>query len=317
MPGWRSLLKECPEPMKSPLALFTVQCVWCVSVLGLDVSQQPKRTYVDVAYGPDVRHVVDFWAASGTGARPLIVYIHGGGWVTGDKTEKMPEFQPFLKRGISCAAINYRLTPTHPLPAPVMDAARAIQYLRSKAEEWNIEGSRIALMGPSAGACTSMWLLFHDDLADPKSADPVLRCSTRVCAAAALVGQTSIDPKEIEPWLGPNVLTHRMIYMAVGETRMEDAFLHYDRHHALYAEYSPIRHVDAKDPALFMTCSAEMDLPSRDAGHGIHHPMFGVKLKEVSDRVGHECHLLIPGVSKSQRYADATEFLLDKLLARP
>jgi acetyl esterase/lipase len=304
-------------PMKFLLALFMFQWACCVPLLALDVNQQPKRTYVDVSYGPEVRHVVDFWAAPGTGVRPLLVYIHGGGWVTGDKTEKMPEFQPFLDKGISCAAFNYRLTPTHPLPAPVLDAARAIQFLRSKAEEWNIDASRIALTGPSAGACTSMWLLLHDDLADPKASDPVLRFSTRVCAAAALVGQTSIDPKEIEPWLGPNVLTHRMIYMAVGEQNMKDALQHYDLHRALYAEYSPIRHVDAKDPPLFMTCSAEMDLPSRDAGHGIHHPVFGLKLKEASDRVGHECHLVIPGLSKSQRYADATAFLVDKLLAKP
>ncbi len=79
------------------------------------------------------------------------------------------------------------------------------------ASEWNIDKDRIALTGGSAGACTSMWILLHDDLADPKATDPVLRESTRVTAAAAHAGQTSIDPKVIEPWLGPNVLKHRMI----------------------------------------------------------------------------------------------------------
>lgn len=234
----------------------------------------------------------------------------------GDKTEKMPEFKPFLERGISCAAINYRLTPAHPLPAPVHDAARAIQFLRTKAVEWNIDPKRIAVTGPSAGACTCMWLLLHDDLADPGSVDPVLRQSTRVCAAAVTVGQTSIDPKVIEEWLGPKVLTHRMIWTAVGEPSMEAAIANYDQHKALYREFSPIQHVDASDPPLFMTCSAEMDLPSRDAGHGIHHPVYGVKLKEQSDRVGHECHLVIPGVSKSARYVDANDFLFARLLTK-
>ena len=84
---------------------------------------------------------------------------------------------------------------------------------------------------------------------------------------------------------------------------------------SLYVEFSPINHVDAKDPPLFMTCSAEMDLPCRDAGHGIHHPVFGVKLKEKSDQVGHECHLVVPGLSKSAAYADANEFLKAKLLS--
>ena len=64
-------------------------------------------------------------------------------------------------------------------------------------------------------------------------------------------------------------------------------------------------------------CTSDgVDLPSRDAGHGIHHPFHGQKLKEESDRVGHECHLVIPGCSKSDRYADGDAFLVAKLLAK-
>jgi len=248
----------------------------------------------------------------------LLVYIHGGGWTAGDKKQQdtSKTIQPFLDKGISCAAINYRLTGEHPLPAPVHDAARAIQFIRTKAADWNIDTKHIALTGGSAGACTSMWLLLHDDLADPKATDPVLRESTRVCAAAVAAGQTSIDPKVIEGWLGTNVLKHRMINMAVGESTIDGALKNYDKHHDLYVEFSPYNHVDAKDPPLLMTYGGDMTLPSKDAGHGIHHPVYGVKLKEKSDSVGHECHLLIPGHSKSDKYANANEFLIAKLLAK-
>ncbi len=286
------------------------------SMLAADLPQNRAPTHANVSYGPHVRNVVDFWKAEGAGPRPLLVYIHGGAWWTSDKSQKGPAIQPFLDKGISFAAINYRLTPDHPLPAPVHDAARAIQFLRTKAAAWNVDTRRIALTGPSAGACTSMWLLLHDDLADPKAIDPVLRESTRVCAAAVSVGQTSIDPKVIEGWLGPNVLKHSMIPLAVGEKTIEDALKNYDKHHALYVEFSPINHVDSHDPPLFMTCSSEMDLPCRDSSHGIHHPVYGVKLKEKSDKVGHECHLVIPGSSKSERYSDANDFLMAKLLAK-
>lgn len=277
---------------------------------------QIPATQADVSYGPHARNVLDFWKAEGDGPRPLLVYIHGGGWTTGDKKQDSAAYQAYLDKGISYAAINYRLTPGSPLPAPVHDAARAIQFLRTKAAEWNIDTKHIALTGGSAGACSSMWLLLHDDLADPKSDDPVLRESTRVCAAAVSAGQTSIDPKVIEDWLGPNVLKHRMINMAVGEQTMEGALKNYDRYHDLYVEFSPINHVDGQDPPLFMTYGADMTLPSKDAGHGIHHPVYGIKLKEKSDRAGHECHLMIPGVSKSDKYANAKEFLLAKLLAK-
>lgn len=284
------------------------------SGLADDPKPSLEPTFANVPYGPDARNVLDFWKASGEGSRPLLVYIHGGGWTTGDKKQDQANFQPVLDKGISYAAINYRLTPQNPLPAPVHDAARAIQFLRTKAAEWNIDTRHIALTGGSAGACSSMWLLFHDDLADPKASDPVLRESTRVCAAAVSAGQTSIDPKIIENWLGPNVLKHRMINMAVGEATIEGAVKNYDKYHDLYVEFSPINHIDAKDPPLFMTYGADMTLPSKDAGHGIHHPVYGLKVKEKSDSLGHECHLLIPGTSKSEKYANAREFLLAKLL---
>jgi acetyl esterase/lipase len=281
----------------------------------LRAADEPARpTHENVSYGPHERNVLDFWKAEGQGPRPLLVYIHGGGWTGGDKKQDPKNFLPFLAKGISYAAINYRLSGEYPLPAPVHDAARGIQFLKSKAAEWNIDPERIALTGGSAGACTSMWILLHDDLADPKSADSVARQSTRVCAAAVVGGQTSIDPKQIEPWLGPQVLQHRMINMAVGEKTIEGALANYEQHKPLYVEFSAYNHLDGKDPPLFMTYSSNMKLPSENAGHGIHHPVYGVKMKEKSDKVGHECHLLIPGVSKSEQYATPTDFLLAKLL---
>ncbi len=280
--------------------------------------QEPQipATAKEVSYGPHARNVLDFWKADGDGPRPLLVYIHGGGWVGGDKGGSTARFKPYLDKSISCAAINYRLTPDNPLPAPVHDAARAIQFLRSKAAEWNIDTNHIALTGGSAGACTSMWLLYHDDLADANATDPVLKQSTRVCAAAVTAGQTSIDPKVIEPWLGPNVLKHRMINMAVGEQTIEGALENYEKHKALYLEFSAYNHVDKNDPPLYMTYGGDMTLPSKDAGHGIHHPVYGVKLKEKADAAGAECHLEIPKTAKSEKFANAQEFLLAKLLAK-
>ncbi len=301
--------------MKSSVLSLFVLLGASGALFAADDAKQLAPTHAEVAYGPHARNVLDFWQAEGEGPRPLLVHIHGGGWVAGDKKQAAANVLPFLEKGISYAAINYRLTGEAPLPAPVHDAARAIQFLRSKAKEWNINEKRVALTGGSAGACTSMWILLHDDLADPDSKDPIARQSTRVCAAAVVAGQTSIDPKVIEGWLGPNVLKHRMINMAVGEPTIEGALKNYDKYHDLYVEFSPYNHLDKNDPPLLMTYGPNMKLPSEDAGHGIHHPVYGVKMKEKADQVGQECHLLIPGVSKSEQYATLNDFLLAKLLA--
>jgi acetyl esterase/lipase len=302
--------------VRSIIAVSISLVLLSVPLFAADEAKQLSPSYGEVSYGPHPRNVLDFWKADGQGPRPLLVYIHGGGWTGGDKKQDTAKYQAFLDKGISCAAINYRLTGEDPLPAPVHDAARAIQFLRTKAGEWNIDTKHIALTGGSAGACTSMWLLLHDDLADPQATDPVLRESTRVCAASVDAGQTSIDPKVIEGWLGPNVLKHRMINMSVGELTIEGALKNYEKHKALYVEFSPYNHVDGKDPPLLMTYPGDMTLPSKDAGHGIHHPVYGIKMKEKSDSVGHECHLLISEVSKSDKYASPGEFLMAKLLEK-
>ena len=69
-----------------------------------------------------------------------------------------------------------------PVKGCLFDAARAIETLRSKAKEWDIDPTRIASTGGSAGACTSLWIAMHDDLAEPSSDDPIDRESTRSAA---------------------------------------------------------------------------------------------------------------------------------------
>ena len=75
-------------------------------------------THANVSYGADKMNVIDFWRAEGDGPRPLLVYIHGGGWVGGDKKRVRLDVQPYLDKGISYASVNYSLTGQAPLPAP-------------------------------------------------------------------------------------------------------------------------------------------------------------------------------------------------------
>lgn len=153
-------------------------------------------TQADVSYGPDKRQVLDFWRVSGEKPTALVVYIHGGGFVSGDKSaiRSMKLVQQCLGAGVSVASINYRyLSPTVPLQDVLRDTARAVQFLRAHAREFNIDKSRLAACGHSAGAGSSLWLAFHDDLIDPQSADPVLRESSRLAAAVSWDGQFTYD----------------------------------------------------------------------------------------------------------------------------
>jgi acetyl esterase/lipase len=165
-----------------------------------------KPTLADVAYGEHPKQVMDFYKAESAKPTSLLFFIHGGGWVAGDKTNPSG-LKDCLAAGISVVSIQYRFIQDAiaggakpPVDWPLKDAARALQFVRSKAAEWNIDKQRIGASGGSAGACSSLWLAFHDDLADPKSSDPIARESTRLYCAAVMGAQTSLDPKQLKEW---------------------------------------------------------------------------------------------------------------------
>src|SRR5262245_40134080 len=141
---------------------------------------RPAPTVADFAYATDhERQKFDFWQAKSDQPTPLVLLIHGGGWQNGDKTSYGASMiDPFLKEGISVAALNYRFINQAmeqkvdpPVKACLHDAARALQTLRSKGKEWNVDPKRVGSTGGSAGACTSLWLALHNDIADPKSSE--------------------------------------------------------------------------------------------------------------------------------------------------
>ena len=187
--------------MKCVLSLLALLLAW--PELRAD---EPKHL-MNVAYGTHPRQVLDFYQAKSDKPTPVVFYIHGGGWRNGDKKTNP---KAFLDKGISVVAINYRYVQNGveekiepPVKAPLEDAARALQFVRSKAIEWNLDKKRIGATGGSAGGCSSLWLAFHDDMADPNSKDPVARESTRLYCAAVNGAQTSLDPKELRQWM-PN-----------------------------------------------------------------------------------------------------------------
>lgn len=150
----------------------------------------PAPTHGDVAY--DTRHarnVLDFWAAPSDGPAPLVVWFHGGGFTKGDKTsivDKENVVGGMLAKGVAFASCNYPFLKDADYLEIMRHCARAIQFLRSKAKEWNIDPRRIGVAGASAGALISEWLAYHKDLADPASADPVARQSSTAAAVAGI-----------------------------------------------------------------------------------------------------------------------------------
>mgnify|MGYP003149537926 CR=1 FL=1 len=135
-----------------------------------------------------------------------------------------------------------------------------MQFLRSKAKEWNIDKKRVACYGGSAGAVISMWIGFHDDLAEPDSQAPVERESTRIQAIGTIGGQSTYDPIKIKALVGGRAWEHPSIFKAYGVTTAEEALNPTAEQQKRYNESSAITHLTKDDPALYMIYS-EADGP--------------------------------------------------------
>jgi acetyl esterase/lipase len=277
-------------------------------------SSIPKPTEAGVKYGEHKRQVLDFWKAPSSKPTPLVFVIHAGGWTSGQKEmlDRYVDTPALIKAGISVVAINYRLVSdaknvTPPVKTPLHDAARALQFVRSKAKEWNIDKSRIGAAGGSAGACTSLWLAFHDDLADPKSKDAIARESTRLSCIAVKGAQTTLDPKQMKEW------TPNSTYGGHAFGKKNFAQFLADRESILpwIAEYSPYALVSADDPPVYLLYFSAPSIGKKQKDP-THTTNFGVKLQERCKQFGVKCVIVYPGVT-GIKHKNPTDYLIETL----
>src|SRR5207244_3627643 len=246
---------------------------------------------------------------------PLVLYIHGGGWQNGDKSGlDGAAIKRYLDAGISVAAINYRFVKQAvaakvepPVRAPLEDAARALQFVRSKASEWNLDKKRIGATGGSAGGCSSLWLAFHDDMADPTSNDPIARESTRLFCAAVNGAQTSLDPRELREWM-PN---YSYGAHAFGLPNFQSLFDNREKVLKWIKEYSPIEHVSKDDPPIALFYSGEKPVVGASPKDPTHSGIMGIKLEERLKAVSVDVILVHPERSHPM-YKNSTEYLIDR-----
>ncbi len=294
------------------------------SVFGAD-EKKPVPTLANVPYGQHERQVLDFYQAQSDKPTPVVFFIHGGGWVAGDKSG-VGDVPGYLKAGISVAAINYRYCwqaqlagVKPPVEWPIHDAARALQFVRAKSGEWKLDKQRIGATGGSAGACSSLWLALHEDLARSDSDDPVSRESTRLWCAAVAGAQTSLDPAQLKEWT-PNSRYggHAFGFMDPKDLKTRDTrFAEFlaAREDVLpwIKEYSPYEHASKDDPPIYLHYTSAPAL-GQEQPDPTHTANYGVKLQEKLRSVGVDCDLVYPE-APGVKHATISAYLVDRLRA--
>ena len=152
----------------------------------------PRKGYSvqeNVAYGLRARHRLDlFRTLTPREHRPLIVFVHGGAWMHGDKKDYRFIGEAFAKEGFDVAVINYHLAPEHIFPASIDDLSLALNYLNVHQLKYQISTEKVVLMGHSAGAFNVMSALYH-----PKPYE--IQCRSQISAIIGLAGPYHFDYK--------------------------------------------------------------------------------------------------------------------------
>lgn len=154
------------------------------------------RTLADLPYissGHEAQRLDLYLPASGDGARPLIIWIHGGSWLSGSKDGIPAAAKEMVARGYAVASVGYRLSQVAHYPAQIEDCKAALRWLRAHAREYQVDPDRIGAWGESAGGHLAALLAVTGNIRDYDVGEHLNQSSAVQC---------------VVDWYGPANLLH-------------------------------------------------------------------------------------------------------------
>ena len=248
----------------------------------------PAPTYANVAYDTrESKQKVDVWLPKGaTGKTPLVVYYHGCGWTGGVTVDRIigNNVKRMLEAGVAVAAVGYRYIRDRradelpPVMAPLSDCEKALAFILDHAAEWNIDRSKVALAGGSAGAASLLYVALKDDN------------RYGVAAIAPIIPQTTLDPKEMKAWIPNSVYGAH----AFGYANFEQWLKNREACLADIEKVSAtalLRKLDPKKaPVIYIFCNQRPvpGVPPKDPTHA---GEFGANFKKLCEAKGVKCEV--------------------------
>ncbi|HRR55443.1 MAG TPA: alpha/beta hydrolase [Acidobacteriota bacterium] len=217
---------------------------WCLQTEG---TQIPEGTVVhrDLDYVGDghPRHMLDLYVPPGVETPPLIIWIHGGAWLAGDKANPRP--LPYLNKGYAVASINYRLSRHAVFPAQIVDCKTAVRWLRANAARFGYDAERFAVWGESAGGHLAALLGTTGDTSVFEPLDG-FEVTSRVQAVVDFFGPT--DLLQMDDRRLPDGMVHNAPDSP--ESKLVGGPLQENREKAESA--NPVRYVSPEDPPFLI-----------------------------------------------------------------
>lgn len=181
--------------------MWLISLATLIALASSSLAQRPQtkvpegtKVYRNLEYVPGghERQRLDLYVpGSATGPVPVIVWVHGGAWLTGSKDGAGPAL-PFVGKGYAVASINYRLSQHARFPAQIEDCKAAIRWLRANAKTYNLDPGHFGAWGASAGGHLVALLGTSGDVKDLEGNDGSPDQSSRVQAVVDWFGPTDV-----------------------------------------------------------------------------------------------------------------------------
>lgn len=248
------------------------------------------RVLRDIAYGPDPLQRFDVYAPAGANNAPVILMVHGGGWMRGDKAMRgvvENKVKRWVPRGFILVSVDYRLVPAVDPLEEAQDVARVLAKAQHDAATWGGDAHKFILMGHSAGAHLVALL----------DASPA---RLRDAGAVAPLGSVLLDSAALDV---PRIMDapHLSLY--------DRAF---GRDAALWQAASPLAQLRQKTPPILAVCSSRRHISCTQAQHFVAKAVsFGSRARMLAENRTHgeiNAQLGVPGA-----YTDAVEEFLGSL----
>ena len=246
------------------------------------------NVYKNISYGPDRKNTLDLWIADSKSNSPFVIYIHGGGFGAGSKNaayskNNFKRVKKLLKNNISFATIDYSFKNNEDfLFSSLNDAKRALQFLRFNSEKYNLLKDKVALMGSSAGATSSLWIGLQDDMSDKNSPDPILRESTKVSCIVGMAAAHSLNLNRWKNMADVDEAYLKSIFKKYLGKMDAEKWMQRSFDENYISEVDFFEKMDANDPPIFIFNPGKNKKPKNIADFH-HNPLHAKVLKQKAD----------------------------------
>ena len=297
------------------LTVLTLGLIVAIANGSLAANPKTTPTKADISYGLHPHQLLDVYLPpKGEGPFPVVIWF-GGLW---KPSKNVPPVHAFFPAGCAAVSVQTRVMEdaiqakiTPPISVCLLDARRAVQFVRLHAAEWNLDPQRIAVVGSSQGALPALYVGCAGERANPAASDPVERISTKVTCVGAHRSQPSVDPKRMQEWV-PGVEWGVPAWGCnFAESLKKRAELL-----PLISQWTPEALLNKDTPPIYFENNWGLTKPDGvgEMDYLVHSPRWAVGFQKLAQERGATCYVKFPG-HLSEKYADIWDFLVKELAA--